>query len=83
MRATMKKIERDAIVLEMNGKEYKIMMDILSDQILHNVMDQGLYIEPVTLEKQRELLMSSNHPDAEKMLNRTLTVPSDLPDVYQ
>lgn len=83
MRAMMKKIERDAIVLEMNGKEYKFVMDVLSDQMLHNVMDQGLYIEPVPLDRQRELLMASNHPDAEKMLNRTLTVPRDLPDVYQ
>lgn len=79
----MKKIERDAIVLEMNGKEYKIMMDEITDDMLHNVMDQGLYIEPVPLQRQHDLLMASNHPDAQKMLNRTLTVSNDWPDVYQ
>lgn len=83
MKATMKKIERDAIVLEMNGKDYTIHMDLLSDRILQHVLDEGLYIEPLSLEKQRALLMASDLPEAEMMLNRTLTVPEDLPDVYQ
>lgn len=83
MKATMKKIERDAIVLEMNGKDYTIQMDLLSDRLLQNVLDEGLYIEPLSLKKQRVLLMASDHPEAETMLNRNLTVSDDLPDVYQ
>lgn len=83
MKAIMKRIERDAIVLEMNGQEYKLMMGIEMAHYLQVIMNEGFYIEPVNSDKQRELLMVSNNPDAEIMLNKMISNSSKLPDVYQ
>lgn len=57
MKAVMKRIERDAIVLEMDGQEYKLIMDRDMTQYVHVIMNEGFYIEPVHSDKQRELLM--------------------------
>lgn len=83
MKAMMKRIERDAIVLEMNGQEYQLIMGTEMANYLHILMNEGLYIEPVHSDKQRELLMTSDNPNAETMLNKVISNSSKLPDVYQ
>lgn len=83
MKAVMKRIERDAIVLEMNGQEYKLIMGREMAHYLHVIMNEGFYIEPVHSDKQRELLMASDNPDADIMLNKVISNSSKLPDVYQ
>ncbi|MFD2868357.1 hypothetical protein ACFSY7_07580 [Kurthia populi] len=83
MKAVMKRIERDAIVLEMDGQEYKLIMDRDMTQYVHVIMNEGFYIEPVHSDKQRELLMISDNPDADIMLNKVISNSSKLPDVYQ
>lgn len=83
MKAMMKKIERDAIVLEVNGREYKLIMGEEMANYLHVIMNEGFYIEPVNSDKQRELLMASDSPNAEVMLNKVISNSSKLPDVYQ
>lgn len=83
MKAMMKKIERDAIVLEVNGREYKLIMGEEMSNYLHVIMNEGFYIEPVNSDKQRELLMASDSPNAEVMLNKVISNSSKLPDVYQ
>ncbi len=83
MKAVMKRIERDAIVLEMDGQEYKLIMDRDMTQYVHVIMNEGFYIEPVHSDKQRELLMISDNPDADIMINKVISNSSKLPDVYQ
>ena len=83
MKAVMKRIERDAIVLEMDGQEYKLIMDRDMTQYVHVIMNEGFYIEPVHSDKQRELLLISDNPDADIMLNKVISNSSKLPDVYQ
>lgn len=83
MKTVMKRIERDAIVLEMDGQEYKLIMDRDMTQYVHVIMNEGFYIEPVHSDKQRELLMISDNPDADIMLNKVISNSSKLPDVYQ
>lgn len=83
MKAVMKRIERDAIVLEMDGQEYKLIMDRDMTQYVHVIMNEGFYIEPVHSDKQRELLMISDNPDADIMLNKVISNSSKLLDVYQ
>ena len=83
MKAVMKRIERDAIVLEMDGQEYKLIMGRDMTQHVHVIMNEGFYIEPVHSDKQRELLMISDNPDADIMLNKVISNSSKLPDVYQ
>ncbi|WP_139993728.1 hypothetical protein [Kurthia sp. Dielmo] len=83
MKAVMKRIERDAIVLEMDGQEYKLIMGRDMTQYVQVIMNEGFYIEPVHSDKQRELLMISDNPDADIMLNKVISNSSKLPDVYQ
>ncbi|WP_029500228.1 hypothetical protein [Kurthia huakuii] len=83
MKAIMKKIERDAIVLELNGQECKLIMGSDMNRFLHDIMNEGLYVEAVHSDKQRDLLMASDNPDAEKMLNKVMSDTTKWPDVYQ
>lgn len=83
MKAIMKKIERDAIVLEVNGQECKLIMGSGLNRFLHDMMNEGLYVESMYADQQRDLLMASDNPDAEKMLNKVMSNTAKWPDVYQ